>query len=1153
MKFNFVAAAMPKTWLPPKFLLVMKLIMLLTTIAFLQASAKSFSQTVSASEKNAPLEKVFGIIEKQTGYTFYYKIELLKRSKNVDLSLKNAPLEKALQIVFKDQPLTYNIVEKNIVVMAKEPTANVTNEMAPNPLPPGQIKGRVYGENGALSGASVLSKKTHKGTSTDVQGNFTLTGIPDADTLLVNFIGYEENKIPVKQAANGTLFIVLKVTTIALDELRVIAYGTATRRYSVGSMATVSAKEIEEQHVSNPLEALTGKVAGLQVTSTSGAPGAMVLTQIRGQKTLPQYGYLPQTSLRDYNQPLYVIDGVPFAAQNRSLSGNQSSLSAGPSSFYNNTYAGVSPLNSINPLDIESITVLKDADATAIYGSRAANGVILINTKKGKPGRTAVNVSINTGPTTAARNVTMMNTQQYLQMRKEALKNDGRAPSLIKGDYDVLLFDSTKNNDWYKQLLGNTAQHTDVHIGLSGGYNTVSYSLGAGFTKNGFNYPGNFADNRYTLNNNIAIRSANNKLALSLTSMISYDDNQNSSGVSTFGLINLPPNFPDLLDNAGNLVWNYGGYTLSQMSKNRSPNYYAGLRQPHRDQSYALNESLHFSYSLLKGLNLEANIGYSRVQADGYSATPISSQAPASYSVYGNANFQTRTNQLFDIEPQLSYNNTFGRARVSVFVGGTYQKNVVANGYITGSNYLNDALLNSLGGASTITATSSNVVDKYMALIGRATLIWDNRYIVNLTGNVNGSSLFGPDHRFGNFGSVGAGWIFSETQWVKNITPWLSFGKITANYGVTGSNEVQPYQYQPNWRATGSTTVYQGSQTYSPINLLAPDFHWASKNDYNAHLSLGFFHDWLLIDMGGYLNRTADQLMQIQLPSQTGDSGVTANAPFTVQNKGWEISISPGHTGQQGGNPNKFTWFAPSFNISHNYNKITKIDPNSPYANVFRKGYPSSATPFVKYVGVDPATGLFQYLKADGHTLTSTPFPYSTFIADIGDANQMVDFTPAVSFGFNDGFSWKGISVSFNGTFVKQKGFSYLYSVYSAFSGSPGVPSTNMPAIIAGKQWQKPGDAATLQRYSATYSGSAFASSTGVVTDASYLRINNVNITYQLPSQLLRRLSLTGGSINIGCQNALTITPYKVGDPVSQNIYNIPPQRVFSCGVNLTF
>ncbi|WP_162852702.1 SusC/RagA family TonB-linked outer membrane protein [Dinghuibacter silviterrae] len=1114
---------------------------------------RAAAQHVSLSLKNVPLEKAFQEIKRQTGYTFAYTESMLKKANPVTVECKNVTLEQALTLCFGNQPFTYTIIEKTVVVKPKE--THVADNAA-NLSPPGQIKGRIFGESAPLKGASVESRKTHKGISTDDLGNFELNGLPEGDTLVASFIGYQTMEVPTRQAVNGLMYISMKLAVNTLDELQIVAYGTTTQRYTVGSIATVSSQDIESQPVMNPLDALAGRVAGLQVISTSGAPGSMTMTQIRGQNTLPTLvnGYITQGT---FNQPLYIIDGIPYAAQNNNVAGFLQSTSAGPSSvFFNNPYGGLSPLNSINPMDIESISVLKDADATAIYGSRGANGVILINTKKGKMGKTSLNVSINTGPTKAGTNVTMMNTQQYLQMRREALKNDGRAASLNNLDFDLLLFDSTKNTNWYKQLLGETAQHTDVHVGLSGGIGTVTYSVGAGYTKSGFNYPGNFSDQRYSLNSDVTIRSTNNKLTLDIVSGLSYDDNKNSSGIGTSGLINLPPNFPDMVDSKGNLVWYYQGYTLNELSGNKSNNYYAQLRQPFQSQDYMLNQSLRLNYSLFKGLSFETTAGYSRLESKGYSATPIAAQTPAYGTVYGTANFQNDTKESIDIEPQLRYNRTFGRAKLDVLAGGTYEKDITGAQYISGGNYTNDALLNSLSGASSFEIISSGLVDKYVAGFGRANLVWNSRYILNLTGNIDGSSLFGPGHRFGEFGSAGAGWIFTEEQWSKRTMPWLSFGKLTADYGITGSNNVTPYAYQPNWTAYGSLITYQGSMVYTPNNLYDPNFHWATKHDISGNLTLGFFNNWLLINVGSYLNWTGDQLLPSPLPAQAGFAAVTQNAPFTLQNSGWEVTITAGNTHLQGSDRNKFIWFAPSFNIARNYNKVTRVDPNSTYAAVYRKGFPGSAAPFVKYIGVDSATGLFDYLKADGKTVTNLPNQLSTYQYG-GDANQMISLVPTVNFGFSDGFSWKGFSVNFHGLFVKQKGMSYLRGLY-AFNGSlmsPGYPSSNMPALILGKEWRQPGDHATIQKFSSnlTSSGQVFQYSTGVITDASYLRFDNLAISYQVPARWMRKLGMTNCVINLTGHNLFTITPYKVGDPATQSIYNIPLQRVFSGGVNLTF
>ena len=1154
-----------KRGLLTKTLLTMKLTAILLLTTTLQVGAHAVAQRVSLSLKNAPIEKAFLEIKRQTGYSFVYGEVVLKKANPVSVECKNASLEQVLAWCFSNQPLTYTIIEKTIGVKVKEPVitlADTTNRPPPGPGP-ADIHGTVVDSNFIpLANATITIMGTKHVAQTDPRGFFELrnAGIDNHDVELeVSYVGFQ-TQTKLMHRGDKAVIIRMAPSTSQLDEIAVVAYGTTTQRYNVGSVATVTAKDIERQPVNNPLEALAGRVAGLQITAPNGAPGAMVLAQIRGQNTMPVgiQGLASYLHLADYNQPLYVIDGIPFAPQNSDISGGIANLSRGATnSSYgdNNPYAGISPLNAINPQDIESISVLKDADATAIYGSRGANGVIIITTKKGKPGKQSLSISINSGPTTAARNVQMMNTQQYLQMRHEALANDGKTASIGLGgrDYDLLLFDTTQNTNWYKKLLGNTAQRTDAHLSLSGGSNNLTYMLGAGYTRSGYNYPGDFADQRYTFNNNLGIRSSNGKLNLGLGTMFSYGNNKSSAGISSFGLINMPPDFPSMLDPSGRLLWSYKGLpfsNLATLSALGGGNLYAGLLQPYQLQTYTLNETLTWGYTILEGLSLGGTLGYSRQEASQYSAIPIVSQVPTS-SPHGSAQFGKSITEALDVEPQLKYTRAFGRLTLNATLGGTYQKNITSSQLISGSNYLNDALLNSLAGASTVSGTSTSLMVKYAAAFGRLNLIWDKRYILNLTGNINGSSFFGPDRRFGNFGSAGGGWIFSETKWVKKVSPWLSFGKLTANYGVTGSNAVPPYQYQPNWNSAGSSTVYQGSTVYTPLNVYTPDFHWATKKDYNGHLSLGLFSDWLLIDAGFYLSRTGDQLLNNPLPSQTGFGSVVDNAPYTLQNKGWELSLSSGRFNN--GRARKFVWEAPRFNISRNYNKVVKILPNSVYAATLHLGQPTSAIAFVKYLGVDSATGLFTYLKADGKTVTTRPSTLPAYYG--GDGNQLIDLAPAIQFGFGDGFSWRGLSVSFAGTFVKQKGYNYLYSVYSTLSGGPGNPSYNQPALLLGKEWQKPGDKASIQKFStsANSSGIDFTSSTGAITDITYLRISNLDISYQLPAPFIRTARLQSCTIYAHVQNLLTFTNYPVGDPVSQNLYNIPPQRVFSVGLSLNF
>lgn len=1136
----------------------MKLTSLLIVAVIMMTPGKVRAQTgLTLTTRNERLEKIFEAVEKQTDYVFFYDQKILENARLVTINAVNMPLDKFLEAVLKDQSLTFSIRNKTIIISrtSQDPPVSIAPQSVHST--PLVIRGKVINETGEpLAGATVTNNVSKRMTQCNTQGDFvvTINGSDNREvTVTVSFTGYETQSRLVRRDEKQLLVFSMQPNNNALDQAQVVAYGTSSKRFNVGSVAGVNSIDIERQPVNNPLEALVGRVPGLMVTAKSGAPNSMVLAQVRGQNTVPRNFSDRTMHPDDYNQPLIIIDGIPFAPQNANIGLYASVLSLNTGYF--NPYGGLSPLNSINPSDIESITVLKDADATAIYGSRGSNGVILITTKKGKPGKLSTRVSVSTGPAVAARKVKMMDAKQYLAMRREALKNDGQSPSITPpfgNDFDLLLFDTLRNVDWYDRMFGGTTHRTDAHVTFSGGSDNMTYLVGSGYTKTGYNYPGKFANQRYSLNSQFRVKSPNGKFTLNIGYLFAYQDDKNSSGYMSFGLVNTPPSFPEFLGSNGELLWTYKGLLVHQLLAPGGTNFYAGLRQPFRSETYYYTPSCNWTYSIIPGLTIGANIGYNRFQAANYAAMPIAALNPIS-AAYGTAIFEKSTAATLNIEPQLNYSRTFGKFNLRVLIGGTYQKNNKDYELLTGSGYRNDALLNSLTGAASVEAAYRNLVDKYVAGFGRISGAWDNRYIVNVTGNINGSSLFGPGNRYGKFGSVGAGWIFSETKWIKNSVPVLSFGKLTANVGVTGSNNIPPYLYQPNWVLRPQFIQYQGSPFYTPLNPLTPDFHWATKRDYNSHLTLGFWSDLFVIDIGIYLNRTHGQLLDAPTPMQTGFPIITSNAPFVLQNKGWEISLlSSRHTVV--GRKKKLTLYAPVFNISQNYNKVVSLQENSPYRGFYHTGHSIAVTPFLKYAGVNPQTGLFQYYKADGTTLTDNPDRYSAY-AEGGDATELVDFTPSLMFGIGGGLSWNGFAVNLFGHYVKQKGFNYLAEVYNGpFStASPGTPSYNVPAFLAGIQWQKPGDNAAVQRFGTSLDAENFGYSTGAVGNASYFRLANLEIRYELSGKVLRKSGLKSASLHLACQNLFTITGYEVGDPASQSIYIIPPQRIVSGGFNISF
>lgn len=448
-----------RTGLKTKIIMRLNLVILFVMLTCLQViAAKVNAQSVTLKVKDASVKTVFDQIMKQTGYMFFYKNVRIKEATNITIELKAVPLRDALDRIMNNQPFTYEIVENTIVI--KEKTRKTKRNSPENKQ---GVTGVISDENGQpLVGASVTIKGTNQRAMTNSDGKFSFQNIEENTILVISYIGYQTQEVASKNASKITLYR----SDSKLDEVQIIAYGTSTKRLNTGSVATVSAKDIDKQPVSNPLAALSGKVPGLVITQSSGQTGASFNVQVRGQNSIAQN-----------SDPLFIVDGVPFATNNDGIS-----QVGGPFSYSlaRGRSGDLSPFNNINPNDIESIEILKDADATAIYGSRGANGVVLITTKKGKAGKTKIDASFQNGYSQASRIIEMMNTDQYLAMRKEAFVNDGVSMTNSNA-FDVLLWDSKRNTDWGNYLLGGTANTKNVQANVSGGNDNTQFLIGANY------------------------------------------------------------------------------------------------------------------------------------------------------------------------------------------------------------------------------------------------------------------------------------------------------------------------------------------------------------------------------------------------------------------------------------------------------------------------------------------------------------------------------------------------------------------------------------------------------------------------------------------------------------------------------------------------
>jgi TonB-linked SusC/RagA family outer membrane protein len=1125
----------PKTWL------IMKLTIVFTLIACMQVSASGNAQTVSISGKNLSLEKVFKEIRKQAGYEFVYKTKMLGKAKTVDINAKNLTVEKVLEICFANQPFTYTIIDKTIVVKEKQTVDLQSTGIPPNeqaiiinnePPPPIDITGKVTDENGnPLIGASVKVKGSNKGTTTNNDGVFVLKGVDEDSVLEISYVGFEMLTISVN---NRTSIVTsLKAKPENLNEVVINkGYYTEKQRFSVGNVGKVTAKEIEKQPVNNPLLALQGRVPGLFITQNSGVPGSSIKVQIQGQNSL-LYG----------SEPLYIIDGVPYTSQ--MLPTFSAGLSNEPLGGYSNTSGAVgNPLSFINPSDIESIDILKDADATAIYGSRAANGAILITTKKGKNGPAKIQFNIQQGWGKVASRLEMMNTQEYLLMRREAIKNDNDVTNAAR-DYDIMGlygWDTTRSIDWQKELLGGVAHYTNANATVSGGTGLTQYSVGATYQRESSVFPGSFSDQKGGFHLNINTASSNQKFRLQFSGNYLVDNNLLPRADLTAQALSLPSTAPTLYNADGSLNW---GPNASGASTWTNP--LSSTIKNFQNKADNLIANTVLDYQLFKELEIKSSFGYTRLNANTFLSNPLASRLPEDRpSVTRRADYSFNNISSWIIEPQVNYKKNVGKGKFDALIGATFQsENDQGQSYL-GIGYVSDAVIKDIRSAPTLSVTNSvSELYKYAALFTRINYNLSDRYVINLSARRDGSSRFGDANQFHNFGSVGAGWIFSEESFLKNNLFFLSFGKLKGSYGTTGNDQIGNYLFMNLYSPVSVPSIvpYQGLLGILPQGLPNPHLQWEETRKLQAGIELGFFNDHVSLTTNRIINRSSNQLLSYTLPIITGFPSMISNLPATVQNTSWEFILNASII-----QPKQIEWRT-GFNFTLLKNKLVSFDglASSPYASRFEIGKPITISKVFHYLGVDQTTGKYIFADKDGHA-TSSPNSAT-------DRTVIINNFPSYFGGLQNTLRYNGIELDIFLQFTKQTRDNVLRGIGG---GTPGLRRLNEPTSVLSR-WQKPGDITTIQRFNTMLSPNSpsligefgnMQNSDATYTDVFFARLKNISLSYQLPKGWVQKANISDCQLYVHAQNVLTFTKFKGLDAETGNSV-LPPLRIITVGVQV--
>ncbi len=969
------------------------------------------------------------------------------------------------------------------------------------------VQGRVDGEEGPLVGVTVLIKGTQFATVTDSNGAFKIKA-PKGASLLFEFMGYTSQEREVKA---DIIIIKLNRNTESLKEITINAgYYSVKERERTGSIAKITAKDIELSPVVNPLQALQGRMAGVHITQNTGIAGGGFDIEIRGRNSFRSSG-------TGANIPLYIIDGVPVS---ENLTANNSLLS---DNLFQNK---ISVLNGINPKDIESIEILKDADATAIYGSRGANGVVLITTKKGQAGKTRFTINSSTSFSKVGKFMDMMNTEQFNQMREEAFANDG-ITIFPSNAYDMNgMWDRSRYTDWQKELIGGTAIGKDIALGVSGGNDFTRFNVNLAHGENGTVFPQSgkgFVRNSALINLNH--RSQDDKWNINVMANYSVSTNDLPSADLTTPALKLPPNAPALYQANGKLNWQDGTFN----------NPLAPLGKTYDSESRMLVLNTQIGYKILPSTNIKINAGVTTNNIEDRVLEPHTIWNPSlnrTSNLWSRSQKGSNNSDSFIIEPQIHWEKKFGDHSLKALVGGTFQSNSSDLFSNMGIGFSSNAFITNIGLAQTqIINQIKGSEYKYAALFTRLNYVYKDKYIMNLTGRRDGSSRFGDNNKFGNFGALGAAWIFSEESFAKDMQ-WLSFGKLRGSYGTTGSDNVGDYMYLDTY--TAYTALYDGLSGLYPSRLFNPNYSWEKTTKLEAAVEFGLFKNRVNASLAWYQNRSSSQLLAIKLSQITGFPSITDNFDATIQNRGWEFTLNTI-------NVRKKDWnWTTNFNISLPENKLIAFPgiEDSTYKNSYVIGKTINLVSTYNYEGIDSATGLYKFTDYDHNNLINAQ-----------DKKIFLEREMKFHGGLQNTVTYKNFSLDFLFQFVSQKNFNF-----DNISVTPGSLITNYPLRMVDRWLPSNIDAsytaATTSNIEAFIQSPIMQQSNRAISDASFIRLKNLSVGYQLA---LPKLGIELLNLYVQGQNLWTFTNYYGIDPEFTTIGNLPPLRTIAFGMQLTF
>lgn len=1080
---------------------------------FCMISSLAMSAQISLTLENKSTRDVIREIERVSEYRFFYNEDLQGLDQKININTNDANIQTVLNEIQRQTSIHYVIKENNQIVLSAGVKSNKTQQVGDGRI----IKGTILDATGMpVIGANVMVKGTTNGTITDMDGKFSLEVDKNA-ILVVSYIGYANQEIKVGN--QNTLSITMKEDAEALDELVVVGYGTVKKSDLTGSVGSVSMEDVNKVGITSADRALQGQVAGVQVNARSGQPGESMMIRVRGGN-----------SLSGGNEPLYVIDGMPVEGMS----------------------------SDINPEDILSMEVLKDASSTAIYGSRGANGVVMITTKRGKEGKTTVDYNGYIGVSQLRKKLDLLEKDDYIAMVNEVSVNDGNG-ILITPEQAALL----PNNDW-QDLAYQTALTHSHQFSVSGGndktkvYSSLNYMNQEGIIK-GSNY------NRFALRIN-GDQKITDKISLNASVAYSYgtqntaNSNADGYGAIAYTAMVMPP-IQEIKDE-------YGNYTVFSGTPWGGTNP-VGMAELYKNQNInsRLLANLSLSWDIIEGLNFRVNAGAEVVASESDRYIPIGLSAGGQLD--GDASKSKSNYYTLINENILTYNKTFNDIHALNVMGGitfqSYEYNSLSG---SGTGFLRDVYeTNNLGVAMTPGIPSSGYSDYRMAsFLGRVNYGLMDRYLLTVTARYDGSSKFSKNHKFAFFPSAALAWRVSEEGFMKDMEWWSNF-KVRTSVGQTGNQSISPYQTFA--RLGTSSPVFGNGKVigFGLSSIANDDLKWETTTQTDLGIDLGFLDNRINFAFDYYWKQTRDLLYSATLPPSSGFSSMLRNIG-RIDNKGFEISINT--VNMKG----KVNWTT-SLNISSNKSIVKDLGTDVYGNKIERMDAPiGGGNWFPLFLGKAPfqlygyeiegiyqtdeearlngeATkhaGDYRYKEIDGKPGITT-----------GDKTILANTQPKFTFGLTNTINWNNFELSFLVT--GSIGGDIVNEFNKSITNIGGTWNVRKDAWEG--RWQEGKGGKYARASASTKDYLAFGDPNSIwVEDGSYVRFKDIKLSYTLPSSWFSGSKKPNVSLYVSGQNLITITGYSHYDPEAswtgsavngwdRGVY--PSTKSYTLGLNVKF